>query len=105
MQSIGLTVAVETHYRETNGHEYAFSVASYPGLTADELAHRARVANRQMCETTVGALRSHGYEVVLTDEPTAHADLLLPSGPSEDLWIGLRAIFSPPRPNPAFMRR
>lgn len=105
MQSIGLTVAVETHYQETGGREYAFSVASFPGLSADELAHRARVANRQMRETTVGALRADGYEVVLTDEPTAHADLVLPSAPSENHWTRLRAIFGPPRSNPAFVRR
>jgi len=105
MQSIGLTVAVETHYEETHGREYALSVASYPGLTADDLARRAHLANRQMCETTVGALRSHGYEVVLTEEATAHADLVLPSDPSEDLWIDLRAVFGPPRANPVYVRR
>jgi hypothetical protein len=105
MKSVDLERAAFTHHKETQGREYAFSVASFPGLTADELVQRAAFLHSVIRETTVGALRSNGYDVILTDEPSAHDDLVLPSDPSEEHWVRLRGIFGEPRPNPVHVRR
>jgi hypothetical protein len=82
--------------------EYALSAACLPGQPIEVILDKAREAlgHSVIRTTTVGALRTHGYAVRLTDEATAHVDLVLPSPPSEDHWVALRAIFGPPEPNP-----
>ncbi len=82
--------------------EYALSAACLPGEPIEVILERAREAlgHSVIRATTVGALRARGYAVRLTDEATAHVDLVLPSLPSEAHWVALRSIFGSPEANP-----
>lgn len=82
--------------------EFAISAASLPDQPLDVILDRARDALVQgsICTSTVGAVVGAGYEVRLTDEATAHVDIVLPTEPSEEHWQRLRSIFGPPQDNP-----
>jgi hypothetical protein len=82
--------------------EYAISAASLPGQPLEVILDRARdnLVQGTICTSTVGAVVGAGYAVRLTDEATAHVDIVLPSEPSEEHWQTLRAIFGPPQDNP-----
>jgi hypothetical protein len=100
MESWSLLEAIEEHGFDFRG-ELALSVATMPGLTANEIALDDRskfLTQGKMRVTTVGALRSAGYEVVEDDEP--HALVLLPQKPDEAMLEELRAIFAETRDNP-----
>jgi hypothetical protein len=88
-----------THYDEFG--EYALSVYALPGRTADEIAILVPLRHSKIRQSTVGRLREGGYEVVPSPGPPGHADLKLPSPPTEDDWKTLDALFDPPRLNPA----
>ena len=106
MMSSDLDAAAVAHYEDriANGllPEYAISTASLIAQQLEVILERAgdSLAHPVIRTTTVGALLNAGYDIRLTDEATAHADLLLPSAPSEQLWEALRAVFGPEEPNP-----
>lgn len=82
--------------------EYAVSAASLPDQPLEVILDRARdqLVQGSICTSTVGAVREAGYAVRLTDEATAHVDIILPTPPSEQHWQILRSIFGPPQDNP-----
>jgi hypothetical protein len=106
MLSPDLQANADEHYedRVVQGlpPEYAISAAGLPDQPINVILDRARDAlvHAVIRRTTVGALQEHGYTVRLTDEPTAHVDVVLPSPPSEAHWEALRSIFGPPFDNP-----
>lgn len=83
---------------------YALSVFSIPLRTADEIARSAELPHSTIRVTSVGRLRSAGYDVVDSPGPPGHADLVFPGPPTEGDWRILDEIFDPPRFNPATMR-
>jgi len=91
--------------------EWALSVASYPDMTAEEIAMGRRLRNRSMRVSTVEDIRSAGFEVVSDPDdaphgPELHALIKLPIDPSEepteDMWNQLRGCFGELIPNPAY---
>lgn len=98
-----LYVNAVTHFQ--NRGEYCLSVFSIPEMSADEIAHVMVntcdvLRNNKIRESTVGALRAAGYDVVPSDY-YGHADLRLFSEPSDEHWDRLVTLFAPPRRNPA----
>lgn len=81
--------------------EWAISVASVAGWSADDIARTAPFRNRDMRVSTVGDVRLLGHDVVVSDEPP-HADLVLACEPTEQIWEALRETFDPPVPNPRY---
>jgi len=81
--------------------EWAISVASVSGWSAEDIARAAPFRNRDMRVATVGAVRSLGHDVVVSDEPP-HADLVLSCEPTEEVWEALRQVFDLPIPNPRY---
>jgi hypothetical protein len=106
MLSVDLESGAIAHYEDRVAKgltpEYALSTASLINQPLDVILDRAResLPHSMMRTSTIGELLNAGYEIRLTDEATAHADLLLPSVPSEALWEALRAVFGPEQPNP-----
>jgi hypothetical protein len=97
MQNRDLENNASDHHDEFPG-EWALSVWSAAGLSADEISEQSPIRNGSICVSSVGALRGIGCEVVPSDE-FPHADLRLPREPTEDLWTDLRAAFSEPMRN------
>ena len=97
MQNRDLDNNARDHHDEFPG-EWALSVWSAAGISADEISERSAIRNRKIRVSTVGALRGIGCDVVPSDE-FPHADLRLPREPTDDLWTDLRAAFSEPMPN------
>jgi len=82
--------------------EYALSTASLINQPLGVILDRAResLPHSVIRISTIGELLNAGYGVRLTDEATAHADLLLPSELSEELWERIRAAFGHEQLNP-----
>ncbi len=98
MASQFLFEAVQDHTDDFPG-ELALSVASVPGLTADEIAEVAWFVNQgKMRATTAGNLKAAGYGAEVDGEP--HALVILPREPDEQMWEELRQVFGDLRPNP-----
>lgn len=102
MLAADLELSAQSHF-DLEG-SYALSVFSAPGLSADEIAGRVPLRHSKIRQSTVGRIRSAGYEVVSSAGPPGHADLLLPHRPSDRDWHALDIAFDPPRANPATMR-
>jgi len=106
MKSHDLKANAESHYEDlVSRHlpgEYAISVASLSDQPLEVILARARdtLVQGSLCTSTVGAVLEAGYAVRLTDKATAHADIILPTPPSEDHWQRLRSCFSEPQENP-----
>ena len=102
----GLSTA-ETLFRTAIAHydaegEYAISVRSAPGMSADELAKAdPPLRHAQIRETTAGAVRQAGFEIVRDEPPPMHALIKLGSVGADDDYLRITAIFNAPRPNPA----
>ena len=102
MEPAVLETNAQTYYDEFG--EYALSVYSLPGRSADEIALLASLPHAKIRASTVGRLRAAGYRVVPSPGPPGHADLELPDPPTEDDWRALDALFDPPRRNSAALR-
>ncbi len=105
MESSKLQRNAEEHFHapSTRG-EWALSVASLPGATADEIVAAApQIRQRCYRTATAGQLTTAGYDVVADDPP--HALVLLPSEPTEDVCLQLRELFADEFPNPLFYER
>jgi hypothetical protein len=102
MEPRQMEINAYTHYDETG--EYALSVCSLPTGDFDEVARVANLPNGQLRASTVGRIRQAGYEIVRSEPPPAHADLMLMGEPNDHDWETLRATFDPPVPNP-YQRR
>lgn len=106
MASRDLQTNADEHYEDlvtlNLPAEYAISAAGLPNQPLEVILDRARDALVQgsICTSTAGAVRAAGYGVRLTDEATAHVDIILPTPPSEQHWETLRSIFGPPQDNP-----
>ena len=93
--------AAEAHYRQHG--VYALSMYSRPDLTAAEIAQVVggeALPHQQMRASTVGRLRGNGFEVVPSEPPPAHVDVLLQGPLTEEVAAALVATFNPPEPNP-----
>lgn len=97
-----LVLGAQAHFDSEGVH--ALSVYSVPGRTAAEIAVGVPLRHSKIRTSTVGRVRAAGYEVVSSPGPPGHADLVLPTPPTEDDWSALDSAFDPPRPNPATMR-
>lgn len=81
--------------------DFAISARSLPGATADALAKvEPRMGHAKLRETTVGALRAAGYDVIRDEPPPAHALIMLPRLPVDDDYVVVSATFGPARNNP-----
>ena len=98
MEPRQLEINAYTHYDEHG--TYALSVCSLPTRDFDLVARVANLPNRQLRVSSVGRIRDAGYEVVRSEPPPAHADLILRGEPTDEDWETLRAVFDPPVPNP-----
>jgi len=100
MASEYLFIAARKHFREEG--VWAISVASVPGLSAEEIARRSPfIRGSQIRATNAGALRKGGYEVEPDGPP--HALVYLPrppQGEDDPMWDDLRSIISDIKPNP-----
>jgi hypothetical protein len=82
--------------------DFAISARSLPGATADALARvEPRMGHAKLRETTVGALRAAGYDVIRDEPPPAHALIMLPRLPADDDYVVVSTTFGPARDNPA----
>lgn len=81
--------------------DLAISVVCRAGKTADELAARGTLPHPRIRQTTVGRIRSAGYNVIADEPPEDHALIMLPRLPTDDDWITISNLFDPPRENPA----
>jgi hypothetical protein len=85
--------------------EFAISVRSKEGLTANELAAiDPPLAYPRIRETTVGAVRAVGYDVVRDEPPPAHALVMLPSIPADDDYLKISSALGEPRDNPSYVK-
>jgi len=100
MESRPLFVNAHDHNTEFPG-EWAISVSSAAGWSAEQIAQEAPFRNRDMRVSTVGAVRSLGHDVVVSDEPP-HADLRLACAPTEEVWEALRGVFGAAQANPRY---
>lgn len=81
--------------------EWALSVNSIPGLSADEIAKRAKKLNKRMCVSTVGAIEALDCvrEVRSDWREDGHSNIVLYGEPSLDDLLSIRGVFSDPVPN------
>ena len=97
-----LVLSAQSHF-DTKGF-YALSVYSTPGRAVDEIAVGVPLRHSKIRVSTVGRVRSAGYDVVSSQGPPGHADLVLPAPPTDHDWSTLDRVFDPPQLNPATMR-
>jgi hypothetical protein len=98
-----LRVNAFTHFDEHG--EFAISVFSAPGLDIEQLALLADQPHPKIRISTAGRVRAAGYEIVRSEEEAlGHADVKLPSEPTDDMLDALRSAFDDPEPNPAALR-
>lgn len=101
MLAADLAISAQSHF-DIEG-VFALSVFSVAGASAATIATTVPLRHSKIRESTVGRLRSAGFDVVSSPGPPGHADLVLSSPPTDDDWTKLGAAFDPPRPNPATM--
>jgi hypothetical protein len=91
------------HYDDQGA--FAISARSLPDMTADELAHvEPPLPQPRLRDTTVGALRRAGYDVIPDEPPPAHALIMLPRLPADEDYVAVSATFAEPRENPAYRK-
>lgn len=86
---------------ETNGR-YALSVGADAEMDLHQLCMANRRQNRQIRKSTVGRLRTAGFEVSWPTGKKRHSGLVFPSEPTDDLWDALEEAFDPAEPNPYY---
>src|SRR3954453_14452603 len=87
-----LAMTAFAHY-DVHG-DFAISVRSKPGMTADEMAHvEPALPQPRLRETTVGDLRAAGYDVVRDEPPPTHALIMLDPFPADDVYVRIASIF------------
>jgi hypothetical protein len=100
MQLDDLINNVLSHNEKTDGREWALSCNSIPGLTAEEVAQRARRPNSQMSVSQVDRLRDLGCEVRPDGVPNGHSNIVFDGEPTLDDLRRVQNVFSEPMPNP-----
>lgn len=80
--------------------DLAISVFSLPGRSSEELARLGGLLHSRIRETTVGAIRSPGYDVVRDEPPEGHALITLPRLPTDEDYMRIAETFGPSLPNP-----
>lgn len=71
-------------------------------MTADDLAVvEPPLAYTKIRETTVGALRAAGYDVIPDEPPPTHALIVLRRVPADEDYRVVSEVFGEPRENPA----
>ena len=96
-----LALGAQSHF--DSERFYALSVYSIPGMTAHEIAAGVPLRHSKIRASTVGRVRSAGYDIVSSPGPPGHADLVLPTPPTDHDWSTLDRVFDPPQLNPATM--
>ena len=84
---------------------YALSVGADETMSLRELAMANRRPNRKIRKTTVGRLRAAGFEVTYPTGTKRHADLILPTHPTDGDWVALIEAFDNHEPNPYYYER
>jgi hypothetical protein len=79
-----------TNYDDTG--EYALTVWSEIGLTAEQIHERYLAHYPKARSSTAGRVRGVGYELKPTWDP-GHYDIVLPNPPSVTDWDNLTSIF------------
>lgn len=79
---------------------YAISVGADEKLSLDDLAMANKRPNSVIRKSLVGRLRAAGFEVTPPKGKKRHANLILPSPPTDTDWERLDMAFDPPEPNP-----
>jgi hypothetical protein len=100
MESWKMQANVDIHYAdpETRG-EWALSIASLPGATADEIVRDAPFVKQSVYRIGNAAdLIDAGFRLVEDDPP--HALILLDGRPDEETFERLRALFPKQVENP-----
>jgi len=92
--------------RDENPHYcYALSVHSAPGLSALDIAMRARRPNPRMRVSTADRLRKADFEIRPSRPGDLHCDIFIgPNGavnPGTFELLRLQQAFDPPEPNPS----
>jgi hypothetical protein len=100
MQLGDLINNVLSHNEKTHGREWALSCNSIPGLTAEEVAQRARRPNGQMCVSHVDRLRDLGCEVRPDGVSNGHSNIVFNGEPTLEDLRRVQSVFSEPMPNP-----
>jgi hypothetical protein len=83
---------------------YALSVQCAPQKSADELAEKIEGAYGTIRESTVGAIRQAGFDVVERRISDDHCLIVFPGTPTWNDYRKLDAAFGKPRRNPARTR-
>ncbi len=103
MGSQSLKTNAEDHRLEMleqgRDNEWAISVFSAPGMTADQIAIASPIRHPQIRVSTVVAIRALGHDVTSSGYGF-HADLKLVDKPNESTWEALSGVFDEPRRNP-----
>lgn len=106
MTEKNLRSSFERSFREDG--VYDISVWASAQLDADGIAHWVRqrdpncehLPHNRLQESTVGAIRGCGADVLLTEPPEGHHSVRFPVSPTDDQVEALMAAFDPPRRNP-----
>jgi hypothetical protein len=91
MDSRGMRTNAEDHHLEKAQEgleEWAISVWSAPALEPDAIVLRCPIPHGTIQVSTVGAIRVLGCDVVRSEPPPLHADLMFPSEPTEGAFEG-----------------
>jgi len=102
----GLASALEVSFREDGVYE--LSVCASAELAAHDLAQWVRerdpecqrLPHKRMQQSTAGAIRSVGADVLLTPPPEGHYSIRFDAVPADEQIAALVAAFDAPEPNP-----
>jgi hypothetical protein len=102
-----LRATATQHWLESGKREHAISVLAHRTRDADWIVRRARRSDPESLQhpvvrqTTAGAIRQAGYDVVPHGRhPRGHALILLSTPPSPQDWPRISSLFGQERPNP-----
>ena len=104
MRYKNFTISTDNHYEHYS--EYTLSVFCLPECNSgEEVARKCPEFDRDVFrESTVGLIRTAGYDVEPDEPPYGHALIKLPSSPppSRQDWQKLNTIFGAPKENPYY---
>jgi hypothetical protein len=99
------TIAVNAQTTFDTDGFWGVSGFSAADLTAVQIAQLAsdqgRLPHGHVRTSTVGRIRSAGFEVEKTADDYPHVDIFLPPDPSDEVCVQLADVFDAPIPNPA----
>lgn len=103
MNLADLRLTAEAHHEAMKQHgvdEWALSINSIPGLTASQIARRARLFYGMICISTVGRIRGTGCDVHSDGRQDGHGNIVFAAQPGDTDLVRVRAVFDEPVRNP-----